>query len=78
MSRVDWRDRVVRDPDIHHGEPSVRGTRIPVSIILGSVADGMSLELVCAAYPQLALEDIRAALAYAADVLRREVIIRSD
>ncbi len=75
MSRVGWKDRVVIDPDVHHGEPCMKGTRIPVSIIVGSIADGMSLEEVRAAYPPLSLEDIRAALAYAADVLRHEVII---
>lgn len=74
MSRVDWKERVIVDPDIHHGDPCIKGTRIPVSIIVGSVADKMSLEEVRAAYPQLSVEDIRAALAYAADVLRREVI----
>lgn len=75
MSRVDWRDRVVVDLDIHHGDPCITGTRIPVSIIVGSIADGMSSDEVRAAYPQLTLEDVRAALAYAADVLRRELII---
>lgn len=74
MSRVDWKERVIVDPDIHHGDPCIKGTRIPVSIIVGSVADKMRLEEVRAAYPQLSVEDIRAALAYAADVLRREVI----
>lgn len=75
MSRVDWRDRVVIDPEVHHGDPCIKGTRVPVSIIVGSIADGMSMDEVRAAYPQVSVEDIRAALAYAAEVLRREVII---
>jgi len=75
MSRVDWKTRVVIDPDMHHGDPCIKGTRIPVSIIVGSIADGMNVEEVRAAYPQLSLEDIRAALAYAAEVLRHEVIL---
>lgn len=75
MSRIDWKGRVLIDPAIHHGDPSIKGTRIPVSIIVGSIADGMSMSEVLHAYPQLTPEDIRAALAYAAEVLRHEVII---
>ena len=75
MPRVDWKARVVMDPEVHHVDPCIKGTRVPVSIIVGSIADGMGLEEVRAAYPQLSVEDIRAALAYAAEVLQREVII---
>lgn len=75
MARVDWTDRVVIAPDVHHGDPCVKGTRIPVSVIVGSIADGMSPDQVRAAYPQLSLQDIQAALAYAAEVLRHEVIV---
>jgi ATP-dependent Lon protease len=41
MSRQ-WSYRILIDPDIHHGEPCVRGTRIPVSMIVGSLADGIT------------------------------------
>ncbi len=75
MPRIEWKDRVVVDPDIHHGDPCIKGTRIPVTIIVGSIADGLTPEEVKAEYPQLSVEDIRAALAYAAEVLRREVIL---
>jgi len=75
MARVDWRDRVVIAPDVHHGDPCIKGTRIPVSVIVGSIADGMSTDEVRAAYPQLSLPDIQAALAYAAEVLQHEVIV---
>ncbi len=75
MPRTDWKDRVVVDPEVHHGDPCIKGTRIPVTTIVGSIADGLSLEEVRAAYPQLSVEDVRAALAYAAEVLRREVIL---
>jgi len=75
MSRVDWRERVIIDPDVHHGDPCIKGTRIPVSVIVGSIADGTSVEEVCAAYPRLSLDDVRAAMAYAAEVLRHEIIL---
>ena len=73
--RADWRKRVVVDPGIHHGEACIRGTRIPVTVIVGSLADGMSFEEILKEYPQLTLEDIRAALAYAAEALQEEVIL---
>lgn len=75
MSRVDWRERVTIDPDVHHGDPCIKGTRVPVSVIVGSIADGTSVDEVRAAYPQLSLDDTRAAMAYAAEVLKHEVIL---
>ncbi len=75
MARIDWRERVVIDPDIHHGEPCIRGTRIPVTMIVGSLADGMSFADILREYPQLTEEDIRAALAYAAEVLEDETLV---
>ena len=73
--RIDWRKRVVVDADIHHGEACIRGTRIPVAVIVGSLADGMSFEEILEEYPQLTLDDIRAALAYAAEALQEELIL---
>jgi len=75
MKRVRWQERIVIAPDLHHGDPCIKGTRIPVAMIVGSLADGMTPREVQDAYPQLTLEDIQAALAYAADSLAREVIV---
>ena len=75
MTRITWQDHVVIAPDIHHGDPCIKGTRIPVSIILGSLADGMTPEQIRDAYPQLALEDIRAALGYAADAVQQDMLL---
>lgn len=58
-----WRDRIVIDPEIHHGDPCIKGTRVPVSVIAGSLADGDTKEQILAAYPQLTAEDVRAARA---------------
>lgn len=74
MSRTDWRGRVRLDPAIHDGDPCIVGTRIPISIIVGSVADGLTAQQIIHEYPQLSEVDIRAALAYAAEVLRFESI----
>jgi len=73
MRKVDWQEHIVIDPDLHHGDPCIRGTRIPVSIIIGSLADGMTSADIQAAYPQLSVADIQAALAYAAQVLQQEI-----
>ena len=42
MSRIRWQERVVVDTDLHHGDPCIKGTRIPVAMIVGSLADGMT------------------------------------
>ena len=73
--RTDWRERVIVAADIHHGEPCIKGTRIPVAVIVGSLADGLSADEVLQAYPQLAIEDIRAALAYAAEVMDHDILL---
>ncbi len=75
MARNLWRERVLVDPEIHHGDPCIRGTRIPVAMIVGSLADGMSAEEIIAEYPQLTREDVRAALEYAAEVMHQEILV---
>lgn len=68
MSRIRWQDPIAIAPDLHHGDPCIQGTRILVSVIVGSLADGRTWEQVKEAYPQLSSEDIQAALAYAAEM----------
>ena len=65
-----WQERVVVSPDLHHGDPCIRGTRIPVATILGSLADGMTSEEIREAYPQLTQVDIQAVLAMRVDDLQ--------
>jgi uncharacterized protein (DUF433 family) len=75
MSRIRWQDRVVIDRELHHGEPCIQGTRIPVRMIVGSLADGMTPVQILEAYPQLGEADILGALAYAAEVLGQEILL---
>jgi uncharacterized protein (DUF433 family) len=75
MTRINWQEHVTIDKDIHHGEPCIKGTRVPVAIIVGSIADGMSMDEILQEYPQLKRESIQAALAYAADAVRQEIIL---
>lgn len=64
---MDYRDRIVLNPEVRFGKPTVRGTRIAVSDVLSYLAGGMSEDNILADFPQLAREDIRACLAFAAD-----------
>jgi uncharacterized protein (DUF433 family) len=64
-------DRVVIDPKICHGKPVIRGTRTPVALIVGSLAGGMSFEDVQREY-DLTIEDVRAALRFAGELLDQE------
>jgi uncharacterized protein (DUF433 family) len=75
MERTAWKQRVSADPEVHHGEPCIRGTRIPVRMIVGSLADGLTAEQIVAEYPQLTQADVLAALAYAAEVLHQESLL---
>jgi uncharacterized protein (DUF433 family) len=64
-------ERIALDPEIRSGKPVIRGTRITVTDILEYLAGGMSPEEILEDFPDLALADIRAALAYAAERERR-------
>ena len=58
--------RITTDPNQMGGVPCIRGLRIPVATIVAMAADGMTVEEILQAYPDLAPEDIREALRYAA------------
>ncbi len=60
------------DPNICSGKPTVRGTRILVSTVLGMLAGGYSVERVVEAYPELEREDVLAAIAYASRLVEDE------
>ena len=68
-------ERITIDPDICHGKPCIRGTRIMVSNILNLLAHGAGLDEILEGYPQLAAEDVYAALTYAESVINDEEII---
>ena len=62
-------DRIEVNPDICHGKPVIRGTRIMVRNILGSFAAGESVADIMSSYPELARSDIEAAIAYAIELV---------
>ena len=69
---MNWRDRIVIDPAIHHGKPCIKGTRVPVSVIVGSIAEGSTVERIIESWPQLTDDDIRAALKFASEAVGNE------
>jgi uncharacterized protein (DUF433 family) len=75
VASMDYRDRIVIDPEIRFGKPRVQGTRITVGDVLSYLASGMTEEQVLADFPQLTSEDIRACLAFAAERERRVMSI---
>ena len=71
----DWQQRISVSSDVCHGKPCIRGTRIMVSVVLDNLADGLSPEEIVKDYPPLTLDDIRAAISYAANLTREEEIL---
>jgi uncharacterized protein (DUF433 family) len=70
---VDWRKYIVSSPDVLRGKPRIKGTRIPVSLILGYLANGNSAEKVIGEFPDLTKEQIAACLDYARELAEFEV-----
>jgi uncharacterized protein (DUF433 family) len=66
-------DRITFDPAIMGGRACIRGMRIPVSVIVGQIANGASVEQVLADFPDLEEQDVRQALKYAAWLTTEEV-----
>jgi len=69
---MEWRDRIVSDPNILVGKPVVKGTRISVELILGWLANGWAFDQLLESYPNITREDIFAALAFAAERLHED------
>ena len=73
---MDWQTRIVIDPNILVGKPVVKGTRLAVEFIVGLLAQGWTEKQIKQNYPGLTDEDIRACLAYAAELLQAEKVYR--
>jgi len=78
MSGHSLLNRITVDPNICFGKPCIKGTRIWVSLILDFLASGMTLEELIKEYPQLTKDDIRAAIAYGAEMSRERYVTVSD
>jgi uncharacterized protein (DUF433 family) len=73
MNRKELLKRIVVDPNICFGKPVIRGTRIWVALIVENFAEGLTENELLEEYPGLERDDIRAALAYAAEITRERV-----
>jgi uncharacterized protein (DUF433 family) len=69
---VDWRDRIIADPAILVGKPIIKGTRIAVEFVIDLLARGWTTEQILREYDHLTLDDIRACLAYAGELVKEE------
>lgn len=68
-------NRIIVDPKIMVGKPVIKGTRIPVDMIIRQLAQGMTIKEILEDYPQLKKDDIKAALEYCAEIIEGETII---
>ena len=70
----DWRERITIDPNVCHGKPCILGTRIWVSLIVDNLAAGATDDEILESYPSLTKDDVKAALAYAAEMARERYV----
>ncbi|MBI5183926.1 MAG: DUF433 domain-containing protein [Nitrospinae bacterium] len=64
-------ERIIIDPNIQHGKPVIKGTRVPIARIIGGLAGGMTKEEIMLEY-EVSEEDIRSALTYAGELVEEE------
>jgi uncharacterized protein (DUF433 family) len=69
---MDWRARIVIDPEALVGKPVIRGTRIAVELVVDLLGRGYTVEQILAQYDHVSAQDVQACLAYAGEVLRSE------
>lgn len=64
MANDDLLDRVTVDPAVCHGQPCIRGTRVPITVILDALAAGMTVEEIIEHYPTLTADDVLAVMQF--------------
>ncbi|MCB9282665.1 MAG: DUF433 domain-containing protein [Lewinellaceae bacterium] len=70
----DWRNHIESKPTILYGKPVIKDTRIPVDLLLEKLSEGETIDDLLKAYPRLKKEDIFAALAFATEMIKSEVV----
>ena len=71
---MDWRERITVDLAVCHGQACIKGTRVMVAVVLDNLAAGLGTDDILQSYPSLTAEDVRAAMAYAADLARERMV----
>ena len=72
---VGWKDHIVSDSEILRGKPRLKGTRIPVGLVLGYLAAGKSVDDIVTEFPDLTHDQIAACLSYARDLAEFEAVV---
>lgn len=72
---VDWKQHIASDPEFLRGKPRLKGTRIPVSLVLGYLAAGKTAESIIAEFPDLTHDQIAACLDYARELAEFEAVV---
>ena len=75
MARANLLRRISINPKVCHGKPCIRGTRIMVSVILDNLAEGATPAMIVRDYPPLKVDDVKAAIAYAAELTSEEELL---
>lgn len=75
---MNWKDRISVDQFVCHGQACINGTRIMVSVVLDNLAANVSEDEILESYPTLKRDDIKATIAYAAELARERVILLPD
>jgi len=75
---MDWSERIAEDPAVCHGSACVKGTRVLVSALLDNLACGVPEDEILASYPSIEAADLRAAVAYAADLAKGRMVATPD
>ena len=71
---MNWIEYISVDPLVCNGQACLKGTRIPVSVVLDNLATGVSIDEIVTSYPSLTIDAIRAAVAYAAELTRERIV----
>jgi uncharacterized protein (DUF433 family) len=72
---IDWKDYIVSDPEVLRGKPRLKGTRIPVGLVLGYLAAGKTAEEIISEFPDVTREQIAACLDYARELAGFEAVV---
>ena len=70
---MNYEERIVKDPNIMTGKPIIKGTRIPVDLILKKLAQNISINEILKNFPRLTREDVQAAILYAEELVEEQV-----
>lgn len=75
MADIHWQDFITSDPEILFGKPVIKGTRIPVHIILEKLGMGETIPELLLAYPRVSEQAIHACLIFAAETVKNETVV---